>query len=958
MKSTIHFGHFEVVFTDDGRPCELGRGAMGITYKATDTMLQRTVALKVINPDNLTGEAARQRFLCEARAAAQLKHPNVASVFFLGAEEGTHFYAMEFVEGETLGSLIERHGPLACGMALRITAQVAEALSAAHASHLVHRDIKPANLMVIADSESQPVIKVIDFGLAKSAGTQDATLTAGGFLGTPHYASPEQLEEKDVDIRSDIYSLGATFWEMLTGRTLYTGSLARVMIGHVSEIPPIDRINAPAEIIAILHRMLAKTPDDRYQTPAELLADLRAAERVVDPNFLCDASFLQEQNANGFTLRDLLRIRGSLPLTEVLTILRPVVEALDRVGQARAASVDLRVQSIWLDFPKPATGSLGASMRKPMEEWPDFSLRFSHFHDTGSVDGTQDDEKTVLDIPAAHSGEDFVHNVAALVYELLSGKAEENGSQGYIPLSALSEVGNHVLARGLGKSTQPSYPSGNDFCADLEKSAPETTPRAQPPPPPIPGHIPGPEIPNPQVPSAPPKRRGKRPMARGIFLILLLVAGGVAFQTLRHPARKWHRNQGTPASASPTPALVTATPSVPHATPVEKPVVTTTPAPELDPDQKLKLVLGDIAEAEAMGNVKRALTEAVKVTKDFPKYDKGPAFIDEILSRSKTAAAIQRDWPLYSSAVEDAAAAGSARAMLLAADHIATTQPEKAFNLYHTAADHGLAQGMTQVGMMYLRGQGVAKDPDQAERWFREASDHKDPSGTYALGMCYLTGKGIKQDQAKAVALLEDAGNHRSGDAKNQLGKLYQNGQAGLPANRGNAFELFRQAKDLGCPEAFYNLGMLELTGPMRAKTGPARAQFLFKEGADLGSALCLYYYAKCLDEGIGGAATPMESRAWYAKAITPLKTEADAGSTAAMVYYATCLESGKGTYRNLPEATRYYVAAATAGDAAAQQWCTEHHVGPKPPTTPPATIPPRPGQPIRDRVVERLRNP
>jgi len=238
----FRFGHYEVLENSDGSPCELGRGAMGITYQAMDTALHRKVALKVINPDNLSGDAARQRFLREARAAAQLKHPNVASVYHLGEEGGAHFYAMEFIEGETLESLIQRTGPLPCGIALDLTAQVAAALEAAHEANLVHRDIKPANLMIVQDANGRITVKVIDFGLAKSAnhsGADDATITMAGFVGTPHFASPEQLEEKEIDIRSDIYSLGATLWHMLTGRTLFTGS------SSTGPRPPSTRASGP-----------------------------------------------------------------------------------------------------------------------------------------------------------------------------------------------------------------------------------------------------------------------------------------------------------------------------------------------------------------------------------------------------------------------------------------------------------------------------------------------------------------------------------------------------------------------------------------------------------------------------------------------------------------------------------------------------------------------------------------
>ena len=272
------FDHYEVLTRDDGSPFELGRGAMGITYKAFDTNLRVNVALKVINSKYLESEIAQQRFLREARAAAQLRHPNVASVFHLGTSRDAFFYAMEFVDGETVESLIKRQGPVDPVVALRITLQVARALAAAEKHHLVHRDIKPANLMLVREDDDF-LVKVIDFGLAKSVKHEEdddlATLSMGGFVGTAHFASPEQLEEKEIDVRSDIYSLGVTLWYMLVGQAPFGGSLAQVMSQHLHKPPPLEKLqNFPACVRAVVGRMIEKDPAKRPQTPAALRAEL------------------------------------------------------------------------------------------------------------------------------------------------------------------------------------------------------------------------------------------------------------------------------------------------------------------------------------------------------------------------------------------------------------------------------------------------------------------------------------------------------------------------------------------------------------------------------------------------------------------------------------------------------------------------------------------------------------
>jgi serine/threonine protein kinase len=209
MPTADRYHQYEVLRRDDGSLWELGRGAMGITFKAFDTNLHFPVALKVINSTYLESETARQRFLREARAAAALRHPNVASVFNLGIEEDRYFYVMEFIDGETVEARIRRQGPLDPVEALKIGLQVTRALVVAAKQQLVHRDIKPSNLMLVSQ-EGEQIVKVIDFGLAKGprdAGDDSCALTVAGFVGTPHFASPEQVEEQEVDIRSDIYSL-------------------------------------------------------------------------------------------------------------------------------------------------------------------------------------------------------------------------------------------------------------------------------------------------------------------------------------------------------------------------------------------------------------------------------------------------------------------------------------------------------------------------------------------------------------------------------------------------------------------------------------------------------------------------------------------------------------------------------------------------------------------------------
>ena len=274
------FEHYELVRGEDGRPVELGRGSMGITYKAFDVDLRCPVTLKVINERNLGDQSARLRFLREARAAASVRHPNVASVFHLGRSAEGYFYAMEFVEGETLKNLIKRSERLEVELALDIAAQVAGGLAAVHKKGLVHRDIKPANIMVSLEEGGRLTAKIIDLGLAKAVneqGSQTAISIPGGFAGTPEFASPEQFAGVGVDIRSDLYSLGVMLWEMVTGRALFRGSPAEIMYQHQHAPLPLEELeDVPQPVAFLLEVLLEKDPRCRFQNPVELLRAMPA----------------------------------------------------------------------------------------------------------------------------------------------------------------------------------------------------------------------------------------------------------------------------------------------------------------------------------------------------------------------------------------------------------------------------------------------------------------------------------------------------------------------------------------------------------------------------------------------------------------------------------------------------------------------------------------------------------
>jgi serine/threonine protein kinase/tetratricopeptide (TPR) repeat protein len=280
--SDLRFEHYEVLKNKDETPVELGRGAMGITYKALDVSLQCLVALKIINARFIGDDSARRRFVREARAAASVRHPNVASVFHLGESSGNYFYAMEFVEGETLAKSIQRSGRLASDVALEIAVQVAAGLVAIEKKGLIHRDIKASNIMVGWDEGRLETVKIIDLGLAKGV-AEETISTAGGFIGTPGYASPEQFAGIGIDIRSDLYSLGITLWEMLSADVPFHGSSSELNYQHQHAPLPIEKLaKTPQPLIVLLQILLEKDPARRFQTPTQLLQAIPKVTEALD----------------------------------------------------------------------------------------------------------------------------------------------------------------------------------------------------------------------------------------------------------------------------------------------------------------------------------------------------------------------------------------------------------------------------------------------------------------------------------------------------------------------------------------------------------------------------------------------------------------------------------------------------------------------------------------------------
>ena len=260
-------GHYKIV-------SELGRGGMGVVYKGYEESLNRHVAIKVLG-DHLSGdEQFLTRFMREARAAAGLSHPNVIPIFYIGNDDGLQYFAMEFVNGRSVQTMIRSEGRIGNPRAAQIILQAAHGLAAAHDAGIVHRDIKPANLMV----DERGVVKIADFGVALPSEAQTKLTATGAMMGTPGYLSPEQCLGETIDHRADIYALGVTYYEMLTGRMPFNAESPFALIRQIMQDDPPDVTQLNSEVDAeskrILMKMIARDRNVRYQSCHELASDL------------------------------------------------------------------------------------------------------------------------------------------------------------------------------------------------------------------------------------------------------------------------------------------------------------------------------------------------------------------------------------------------------------------------------------------------------------------------------------------------------------------------------------------------------------------------------------------------------------------------------------------------------------------------------------------------------------
>jgi serine/threonine-protein kinase len=319
-------GRYEIV-------AELGKGAMGVVYRANDPMLNRRVAIKTINTEEAGHEGMAEyeaRFYTEAKAAGGLNHPNIIIIYDIGKSGHLVYMAMEYIEGRELREMLADGKPLPVPQAVDIAAQVAEGLAYAHQHQVVHRDIKPANIMITPDGRA----KIADFGIARMRSSETRTQT-GVILGSPKYISPEQVVGKRADHRSDIFSLGVILYECVTGSTPFNGeglsALMYQITNHDPAPPSSSNPQVPVMLDYIIAKVLAKGPEARYQSAADFANDLRE----------CKAQILTGQPGTG---------------AGQVTTKPPVVVPLTAAAPAPAEVLELRAAEEPAAAPSPTKG--------------------------------------------------------------------------------------------------------------------------------------------------------------------------------------------------------------------------------------------------------------------------------------------------------------------------------------------------------------------------------------------------------------------------------------------------------------------------------------------------------------------------------------------------------------------------------------------------------------------------
>jgi TPR repeat protein/tRNA A-37 threonylcarbamoyl transferase component Bud32 len=856
----LAYDHYRVQ-TDPstGKPVILGRGGMGITFKAVDTVLGREVALKVINSAQLNSEEAHKRFLREASATARLHHRNIATIYHQGRIDEGVYYAMEFIEGVTVGQLIRKDGPLPLADALDITRQVVQALSEAEKHGLVHRDIKPANIMLKTEADGQRVAKLIDFGLAKFTrgdhGEPELT-QAGGYLGTVATSSPEQCRGEPLDTRSDIYSLGVTLWIMVTGEPPFKDpNPLNAMMSHLNDTPPFDKLNAfPPCVQDLIKSMLQKKKAERPRDTATLLHALDACIALLPSpadEFRTMATMVTTPTGRAAPAAPPVKRRPRL--VPALLILPALLAAGAGWWYLRGPSAPARSATASPPIPKqdaaappsvpapppPSTAASVAAMARAQLERLDaggFVESFVQVH--GQFGETPEGSNELEDLRARFEearrarGDVLATWARDNVSTLLTAAKAGLPSAHLLLGDGFREV-DAARAADFYRRAVAEAQERNDIARELEAWS-----RA--------ASLPGQPVQGDAV-----ARIGQ-----------LIEETGRVDAPMFAASRPWIE---TFAGMNWTEALLVLGRRLEQDEPEKAAASLRQAALQFDRDEQWPA----------------AVETYVRMATRFP--DSSDASFAR--SRLQQLGVQLRDGEV----VLSADTYDGMEPLLLQAAHLPTASlleflgeralrdnPSLALHHFTKAAEAGSPQAMAQVGLMLRKGIGDQPDPARAAAWFRKAAALNDRLGYYFLALALLDGAGVERNAPEAIDLLERSAGMGYAPAVDKLADCYRRG-IGVRTNYVRALELYDKAIGMRHLDALGNKGVMLMNGE-GAPRNETQAVKLFEDGALQDNPWCMYLYGAALWHGTG-TSKDRETAERY------LRRAADAGIAAAHAF-------------------------------------------------------------------------
>ncbi len=947
------YHHFVVLRREDGSYWELGRGAMGVTYKAIDSRLRRTVALKVVSPERLATGSAREKFLLEAQATAALQHPNIASIYYFGEQEGSCFYAMEFVDGLTLEDMVHTRGPLRPEDALSVVSQAAAALGFAHETGMVHRDVKPTNIMVVARPDGTLSARMIDFGLAAAVGGDHGE----NFEGTPLYASPEQLDHGAPDARSDVYSLGATLYFALSGKPPYEGTYAQIASRQLMQPFPAENIaRAPAEVVSLVARLMDRDPANRPQNGA----DARSLLDTLLRNFLMSgqqtamewmaARFTSISRVGAIEGGSLHRVAAGgeeravmafdtsargLAVSDQVAAVAPVMKSLAspavrRVSEVAKVKDGLIVATEWMSgtrllsilrvrrvLPASEAALILVPLAAALDEaaaaglpLPQLGLREILLQPEQKPE-THIDEwpslRPLIDLlPVGEAKEVDVNTtiVSSAALAQVSSYAAGDRSPAAVIASLAYEILGGMSSPGLGPYVPLAELSqdANSALREIFQNPQDTTTatelvaRILPAPQPAAQGAPAAAAP-PQPARRMPARRTKAeqpqapaPAAAPAPKSKMLIYAGAGLAALLLVGGLIALLSGRSVGEKKPPSATATAAATPSATATPAAVAKSTATPATtEPSKKEEPAAG----AGPLENAK-----ALENKQDFVG---ALGIYGDMLERNPQDADVRRH-----------------------AENVIARLEEKASSLASNRAFTGTLRRLADAGLgrasMVLAGIVKQSDPKESLRLFKIAADQGDRRAAVQVGNMIAGGKGVpRADFVEAATWFKKAADQGDSEGMLLYAECLRNGQ-GVEPDPTEAARLYSSAMALGEVRAKSRLAELYRKGAGVPKIDFAMAFRLFQEAANEGLLEAQGNLGVMIINGENGPADP-------AKAVSLWKDGALKEDDTCMFFYAQSLEVGAVGQPDVPAATEWYRKAASMGNPGAIQWCAQHGV-------------------------------